>query len=196
MELPDKKYNIIYADPPWNYNDKRNKPGKNNPSGAGGCAKHYNTMTMDELKSLSVNKISADDCYLFMWVTSPFMKEGIELIEHWNFKYITIPFVWIKNKQDSDEIRGDGIGNYTPNNAEYVLLGRKGKYWRNSTKVKQVLVHPKLSHSEKPNEIRERIVELCGDVLRIELFSRQRYDGWDAWGDELSETIQNHIIEG
>lgn len=187
-----KKYKIIYADPPWDYNDKRINAGKNNPHGAGGCAKHYSTMSYKQLTSLPINEITDDDCMLFMWATSPMMKDAIFLIENWGFKYITIPFVWIKKGKDGT-FRKDGIGNYTLNNAEFVLLGRKGKYWRDSTKVKQIIFSLKTGHSVKPNEVRTRIVELCGNLPRIELFARNRVDGWDSYGNQLSDTIQRFI---
>lgn len=187
--MSDKKYNIILADPPWKYRDKRDNAGKNNPTGAGGATKHYNCMDIEDIKSLDVKNICEDNCYLFLWVTSPFMKKGLEVLESWGFTFITIPFVWIKMRNDMSEPRKDGIGNYTLNNAEYILLGRKGKYWRNSTKVKQVLLHPKLKHSEKPEEIKNRILELCGDLPRIELFSRKKTNGWDVWGNEINSDI-------
>ncbi len=193
MELPNNKYKIILADPPWSYNDKRNCAGKNNPHGAGGALKHYNCMKIEDIKSLEINKISDDNCMLFLWVTSPFMEQGIEVIKSWGFKFITIPFVWVKMKNDMSEPRKDGIGNYTLNNAEYVLLGRKGKYWRNSTKVKQILQYPKLKHSVKPFEINERIVELMGDLPRIELFARDKKDrkGCDTHSLRLQKELQD-----
>lgn len=126
--FPNKKYSIIYADPPWDYQDKRNKFGKNNPTGAGGASKHYITIPIEQLKRMPVKDISENNCMLFMWTTSPFIREALELIEAWGFKYKTISFVWIKMKNDMSEPRKDGIGNYTPNNAEYVLLGRRGNY--------------------------------------------------------------------
>ena len=185
-----KKYQIIYADPPWDYQDKRNKPCKNNPTGAGGASKHYSTIPIQELKALPVKDISAENCMLFMWATAPFMKEAIELIESWGFKYRTMPFVWIKMKNDMSDFRLDGIGSYTLNNAEFILLGRKGKYWRDSTKVKQIIFTPKLAHSEKPKQVRNRITELMGDLPRIELFARQKTEGWDVWGNEVKSDIE------
>ena len=185
-----KKYQIIYADPPWDYADKRNTPTKNNPSGAGGASKHYSTIPIAELKKIPVKEISDDNCILFMWATAPFMKEAIELIEAWGFRYRTMPFVWLKMRNDGTDFRRDGIGSYTLNNAEFVLLGRKGKYWRNSAKVKQICTTSKLAHSEKPVEIRNRIVELMGDLPRIELFARQKTEGWDAWGNEVESDIK------
>ena len=185
-----KKYQIIYADPPWDYQDKRNKPTKNNPHGAGGASKHYTTMPLEDMKWLPIPSFTDKNCMCLMWATGPFMKEAIELMEFWGFKFRTIPFVWIKTTKDGREPRGDGIGSYTPNNAEYILLGRKGNYWRNSTKVKQVILSPKTEHSKKPEEARKRIEELFGNVSRIELFARQKTEGWDVWGNEVESDIK------
>ena len=184
-----KKYNIIYADPPWQYGDKRNTPCKNNPSGAGGASKHYKTMPIDELKKLPIADLADENCMICMWATAPFMKEAIELIESWGFKFRTFLFVWVKMTNDMKRVREDGIGLYTLNNAEFVLLGRKGKYWRESTKEKQILLAPKTIHSKKPDEIASRIVRLFGDKPRIELFARDRKEGWDVWGNEVESDI-------
>lgn len=146
------------------------------------------TVPIQQLKEIPIKDIADTDCMLFMWTTAPFMKEAIELIEAWGFKYRTMPFVWIKMKNDMTTFRLDGIGSYTLNNAEFVLLGRKGKYWRNSTKVKQIIAVPKLRHSEKPAVVRDSIVKLMGDLPRIELFARQKTEGWDVWGNEVKST--------
>lgn len=186
-----KKYKVILADPPWEYDDKRNNAGKNNPTGAGGAIKHYPLMKIDDICNLKIQKIADDDCMLFLWVTSPMMEKAFKVVNAWGFKYCTIVFVWIKMKNDFSDYRKDGIGNYTLSNAEYVLLARKGKYWRNSTKVKQIIFSPKPQiHSRKPSEVRKRIEELCGNVPRIELFARDRIDGWDVWGNEAPNFTQ------
>ena len=181
----DKKYNIVYADPPWQYGDKRTGKGKNNPNGAGGAEKHYKTMRTEDICNLPIKDVADDNCMLFMWTTSPMMFEAEQVIKAWGFDYKTFGFVWVKMTNDMSKVRGDGIGNYTIQNAEYCLIGLKGKYWRNKTGVKQILLAPKQEHSKKPNEARERILELCGDLPRIELFARQHADGWDCWGNEV-----------
>lgn len=183
----DKKYNIIYADPPWCYSDKRKTGGKNNPHGAGGAEKHYNTMPTQEICDLPVKELADENCMLVMWTTAPMIFEAKKVIEAWGFNYKTFGFVWVKMTNDMKKVRGDGIGNYTIQNAEYCLIASKGKYWRNKTGVKQILLAPKQEHSKKPNETRERIVELFGDVPRIELFARQNVEGWDCWGNETSK---------
>jgi site-specific DNA-methyltransferase (adenine-specific) len=185
-----KKYSVIYADPAWSYNDKRTGAGKNNPNGAGGALKHYSTMSTDEICKLPIQEISADSCMLFMWATSPLLPDAFKVMDAWGFKYKTVGFVWAKTTNDQMKIRGDGIGNYTIQNAEFCLIGLKGKYWRNKTGVKQFILSPKAKHSEKPNETRNRILELCGDLPRVELFARQNFEGWDAWGNEVSNSIE------
>ncbi len=174
--LPNKRYQIIYADPPWKYNDA---------VGHGAASKHYSVLSLEEIKALDVVSIADKNCYLFCWCTGPKMSWGIDVIKAWGFKYLTIPFVWIKMTNDMKRVREDGIGRYTLNNAEYVLLGRRGEYRRKSTKIKQVIMAPKVQHSRKPSEVRTRIVELIGDYPRIELFAREKVKGWDYWGNEI-----------
>ena len=173
-----KKYNIIYADPPWDYGNTKNLNGQF----WGIAERHYPVMKFDDIKNLSVNKLSDDDCYLFLWVTSPFLEKSFEIIKSWGFKYCTVGFVWLKTTNDGKRVRGDGLGKYTISNAEYCLIGRKGKYIRNSKSVKQIILHPKQKHSQKPDEIRDRIVELCGNIPRIELFATKKVEGWDSTG--------------
>ena len=185
IAFPNKKYNIIYADPPYSYRDKRNTPTKNNPNGAGGAIKHYKTMKIDEICDLNIEKISDKNCMLFLWATSPLLPEAFKVMNSWDFTYKTCGFVWIKTTNDMKRIREDGIGNYTTQNAEFCLIGLKGKYWRKSTKLKQVVLSPKTKHSQKPKQVRDKIVELLGDLPRIELFAREKAEGWDVWGNEI-----------
>jgi len=180
-----KKYQIIYADPPWDYGNTKNLNGQF----WGIADRHYPVMKLKDIKKLPVKKISNRNCYLFMWVTSPFLEKGFEVIKAWGFKFCTVGFVWIKMKNDMSEVRKDGLGKYTISNAEYCLIARNGKYRRKRRDVQQIICAPKLKHSQKPDEIRERIVELMGDLPRIELFARQKFDGWDVWGNEVETDI-------
>ena len=184
IPFPNKKYQIIYADPPWDYGNTKNLKGEF----WGMADRHYPVMKFSDIVSLPIPSISDDNCYLFLWTTSPFLEKSFELVSAWGFKYATVGFVWIKMKNDMTEVRKDGLGKYTISNAEYCLIGRKGKYIRESKSVQQVIQTPKLGHSKKPNEIRDRIVALCGDIPRIELFARQESIGWDAWGNEVANT--------
>ena len=174
----DKKYNIIYADPPWQFKTYSDK-------GKGRSAeRHYPTMTKAEIQRLPIERLCAKDCVLFLWVTMPCLIEGIELIEKWGFKYKTCAFTWVKkNKKSEGWFFGNGY--WTRSNAELCLLATKGKPKRVSASVRQICDSRVGRHSEKPSELRERIVQLLGDLPRIELFARQHAEGWDCWGNEV-----------
>ena len=175
----DKKYDVIYADPPWSYKVWSDK-------GKGRSAEsHYPTMQKEDIQRLPIKDISAKNSVLFLWVTAPCLIEGIELISAWGFTYKTVAFTWVKQNKRSDGIF-TGMGYYTRANAEYCLLATKGKVLeRKSHSVSSVVISHIERHSKKPNEVRERIVELFGDIPRIELFAREQADGWDCWGNEL-----------
>lgn len=176
----NKKYKIIYADPAWKYGCwYQSEKVKRN------AADHYKVTPTNEMKQFPVDKISEKDSVLIMWVTYPCLKEGIELMEAWGFTYKTVAFTWVKKNKKSDTWFL-GLGNYTRANAEICLLGTKGKGLpRMSRSVRQILDNRIEEHSKKPNEARNRIVELFGDLPRIELFARQTYEGWDCWGNEV-----------
>ena len=196
MNFPDKKYNIIYADPPFSYHLERSKNIENfergdfleGTQGTRGSAKnHYGTMTLEDICNLPVQQIADKNCYLFLWASSPTLKEALQIIDRWGFNYKTIAFVWSKTNREM------GLGHYTRPNHEFVLLGRKGALERKSNKVKQWIKTPATSHSKKPNEVRNRIIQLVGDLPRIELFSRTKVYGWDVWGND--EKLQNQPLE-
>ena len=190
MNFPtDKSYNIIYADPPYSYRDKRDK----HPRLCGGASVHYNTMNLEDIKNLPVNKITDKNCMLFLWTTFPNLQEGLDVVKAWGFDYRTLGFSWIKlNKKNGKPFFG--IGYYTKSNCECCLIGVKGKPIVASNFVSSVVMSPREQHSKKPNIVREKIVELCGDVPRIELFARERYDKWDCWGDDQSLNIEDTTI--
>ena len=179
-KINDKKYNIIYADPPWMYHDR-------NPRGAfgKGAAGHYNLMPLEDIKNLLIKDITADNCALFLWTTFPQLAEGLEVIKAWGFIYKTIGFNWVKTNIHNDK-PFFGIGYYTKSNSEVCLLAIKGKMKPISNKVSSILISPRRKHSQKPDEVRDKIVELFGDIPRIELFAREKVDGWDAWGNEIN----------
>ncbi len=188
-----KKYNIILADPPWQY------PKSGGVTSARGLAKqHYATMTMPEIEALPIGEIAADNCYLFLWVTAPRMPEGLSLLSAWGFSFFTIAFTWIKTNRKSTDTLFWGMGNSTRANPEYVLLGRQGKLERQAANVHSVIMSPIQEHSQKPAEARERIEQLYGDIPRIELFARQPepnlfndpLEGWDIWGNEVDSDIE------
>lgn len=174
----DKKYKVIYADPPWTFKTWSNK-GKEKKS----AENHYACMNKKDIQNLPIGNIADDDSILFLWVTFPCLEEGLELIKAWGFKYKTCGFTWVKRNKKSDGWFW-GLGYWTRANTELCLIATKGKPKRLSKSVHQVIDARIEEHSKKPNETRERIVKLCGDVPRIELFARQHVDGWDCWGNE------------
>lgn len=192
MTKPSKKYNIIYADPAWSYNKK---------IGQGIADDVYNTMNIDDIKSLPINEISADDCFLFLWVVFPMLQEGLDTIKAWGFNYKTLGFSWIKtNKRQNlnqlsflpiDKIDTFfGIGHYTKSNCELCLIGKKGNPKIIDNTISSVVISNLREHSRKPDEIRDKIVQLCGDLPRVELFARTKTEGWDVWGNEVEKDLE------
>lgn len=180
----NKKYNIIYADPPWSYERSAKKGNKKFT----GCAEqHYNTMSLQEIKNLPIKDIQDDPCLLFLWGTFPLINDALEVIKAWGFKYKTVAFTWIKTYQNGKFCLS--LGNYTRGNAEICLLARIGKEKIDIKRrdISQLIVSQRGKHSKKPNDAREKILQLLGDLPRIELFSRNRTKGWDVWGNEIDK---------
>ena len=181
--MTSKKYNIIYADPPWQY--ARSKV-------QGAAEKHYRTMSVDDICQLPIAEICCKDCILFMWATFPQLREALQVIKAWGFDYKSVAFVWLKqNKSGIGWFYG--LGFWTRGNAEICLLATKGQPKRKSAKVHQFIISPLRGHSQKPDEARDKIVELVGDIPRVELFAREKADGWDTWGNEVECDI---VLEG
>ncbi|HAQ0304445.1 TPA: DNA methyltransferase [Enterococcus faecium] len=168
-------YNIIYADPPWRYDCK-------NVQGA--AENHYSTMSIDELCALPVERLASKDCLLFLWATFPMLPEALRLIKAWGFSFKTVAFVWLKQNRKS-LTWFYGLGRWTRGNAEICLLATHGKPKRRSASVHQFIISPIEQHSKKPDVTREKIVELAGDLPRVELFARQKTPGWGVWGNEV-----------
>ena len=176
------KFAIIYADPPWSYRVWNRK-------GAGRTAEsHYRTMSIDEICALPVADIAANNSALFIWATFPNLPDAFEVIKAWGFTYKTVAFTWVKTCRKSSGYFVS-LGHWTRANAEVCLLATKGHPRRISINVRQLIVSPVRQHSQKPDEARERIVELLGDLPRIELFAREKTGGWAVWGDEVDSDI-------
>ena len=168
-----KKYNIIYADPPWKYSTTN-------------ATKKYPCVPIEDIQQFPIQQITEENCALFLWATYPILSECIETLKKWGFRYVTVAFTWVKtNKRNGQPFMG--MGNWTRANTEVCLLGLKGKLTRKSNKVRQVVLSPLREHSRKPDEIRDNIVELLGDLPRIELFARETISGWDCWGNETKK---------
>lgn len=146
-------------------------------------------MSVKDICGLKVEEIAAKDCVLFLWATFPKLPEALRVIKAWGFQYKTVAFVWLKQNK-SGKGWFFGLGFWTRGNAEICLLATKGKPHRNSNRVHQFLISPIRGHSQKPKEAREKIVELMGDLPRVELFAREKAEGWDAWGNEVESDVE------
>lgn len=174
---PTKKYSIIYADPPWNFKFHKRKSLSNQ-------AKHnlYPTMNGKDICNLPIHDISNDNCVLFLWVMNSELPLALNVINSWGFTYKTVAFTWVKTTKNTYHFGG---GNWTRSNPELCLLATKGKISRKSASVRELVVSLLRKHSQKPDEVRDMIIKLVGDLPRIELFARERFEGWDAWGNEI-----------
>ena len=183
IPFPKKKYNIIYADPAWSYSssiyqDANRKFNKN-------INDYYKTMSINDIKNLPVKEIADEDCILFLWTTDSHLPEALEVIKNWNFKFKTIGFTWVKKYKSGSYCYN--FGAYTLKSTEICLIALKGKLknLKKTDNVKGLVFAERTHHSKKPDCIRDKIVELCGDLPRIELFAREKVEGWDSWGNEV-----------
>ena len=187
--FPDKKYQIIYADPPWQFTGLGSKGirsakmrvDKPNLHRTIRVEEKYPTMPKDELMTLPVEIIAADSSVLFLWTTDAHLPTAIEVMRSWGFEYATIAFVWNKKERSGKQVCYYGY--WTMKGTEICLLGRRGKVRPVRHNIRQLVEAERFGHSVKPAEVRNRIVELMGDLPRIELFARQGTEGWDTWGN-------------
>ena len=182
MKTIKKKYKIIYADCPWKYNDRLDLQGE-------GAILHYPTMSVEELCKLPITEISDTDCILFFWTTMPMLEVAFKVINAWGFKYKTCGFCWVKTNPKAGTIF-KGIGRWVMGNSELCLLCTKGKPKRIDCNVANLTISHLQEHSKKPDIIRDKIIQLVGDIPRIELFARQKTEGWDVWGNEVKSDIE------
>lgn len=183
-DLPEKRYKMIMADPPWNYKDKVRASTK----GGGGASSHYETLTLAALAEFPMGDLAEDDSVLLLWATFPMYWEAIWAMGQWGFRYKTACWVWAKTTKDGEKM-AMGMGHYSRANPEVCLLGVRGKglpVQRHD--IINLQFHPRLKHSEKPTLFYDLSVELFGNVSRIDLFARKRVgSGWSSWGKELED---------
>jgi len=185
-----KKYQIIYADPPWEYKASRSIAETSCLSGEN--YKHYNYMSIEDLCSLPIWKITDNNCLLFLWITGPKLNIAFNVGISWGFEYATIAFVWDKQRLNP--------GYYTMSQVELCLVFRKGNIPtpRGKRNIRQLLSEERRGHSKKPDTIRKKIVEMFPTQNKIELFARkpenvlfedESWKGWDVWGNEVESDI-------
>lgn len=184
MEFPNKKYQIIYADPPWDFGGGGVYQDNNRPLRK--TKDQYPLMKIKDLLNLPVEQIAADDALLFMWTTDQHIPDALKLIDAWGFKYCTVAFYWVKKTNKGNTCFN--VGCWTMKSVEQVFLGLRGKamHLKKTRNIKQLVEAERTIHSKKPKEVMDRIVELVGDLPRVELFARQQIEGWDSLGFDLN----------
>ena len=175
IQLPDKRYDIIYADPPW----MERGSGKT----CRGAQLHYPLMPTSDIIAMPVAAIAKDNCHLYLWVTNNFLPDGLEVMSAWGFDYKTC-ITWAKDKI--------GIGQYFRGQTEHILFGVKGaiaykidEYGRRQ-QATTLINAPRTEHSRKPFTARQMIEKVSdrAGFEKIELFAREIYAGWDSWGNQ------------
>lgn len=192
-DLPEKKYDIIYADPPWDYGGKMQFDKTSASAEKMDWSRNifissanfkYPTLKLKELKKIPLLEIANDDCLLFMWVTNPHLAQGIDLGLSWGFEYRTVAFVWDKMVHNP--------GKYTLSYCELCLVFKRGRIPspRGTRNEKQLLRAPRGDHSVKPSEVRDAIERMFPTQEKIELFARNRPEKWDVWGLDVREVYE------
>ena len=176
-------FDLIYCDPPWDYDGRTFLNSKGNDTGA--ASDHYTTMRPDELIAMGegIRQISSPSSICFMWTTGPQLDVSIRVLEAWGFAYKTIAFVWEKCRTNP--------GYYTMGSTELVIVGVRGSIPkpRGSRKERQFLLKKRTRHSAKPREIRERIERMFPEQTKLELFTRRSHEGWWTWGNQSPDHI-------
>ena len=191
-----KKYKTIYADPPWQF---QNRTGKVAPEHK--RLSRYSTMTLDEIKSLPVSNVADDKSHLYLWVPNALLPDGLEVMKEWGFEYKT-NLIWEKVRKDGQP-DGRGVGFYFRNVTEILLFGIKGDKKRTLQPGRSqvnLLRTMKREHSRKPDEF-VNLIEACSSGPRLELFARGDREGWDMWGNQADDsyepnwnTYANHTV--
>lgn len=176
--LPEGQFPIIYADPPWKFRT-RSDLGR-------GRSPRYKVMTVEDIAALPIERLAAKDCWLFIWATNPNTPDVFRVIDGWGFTFSGVFQTWVKLNAYGEQMHF-GMGYGSRQNTERIYLARRGRPKRLCASIPELLFWPVQEHSRKPSVVRHRIVRFAGDVPRIELFARERPDGWTAWGDEVGK---------
>lgn len=174
------RYGAILCDPPWSFNSWSGKTGTSHRT----ANDHYRTAKVADLMRIPVADWAAPDCALFMWVVDSHIDQAIDLARAWGFGFKTKAFTWVKTTQSGTP--KIGMGYWTRKQTEICLLFIRGKPKRKSKGVRELITAPRREHSRKPDEIYSRVEALVGGPY-LEVFARQSWPGWDAWGDETGK---------
>ena len=197
-DLPRQHFGAVLCDPPWRFRTHNEKGRRKCPDWKpqkGASARHYETMSIDEIAALPVNEIASLHCALFLWATWPLLPDAIAVGQAWGFAYKTCAFDWMKaHAQQIDMFEDDieplmGCGYWTRSNSEPCLLFTRGAVKRRSAAVRMGIIEPRREHSRKPDCVHGRIERLVAGPY-IELFARQERPGWTSWGNETNKFMR------
>ena len=181
IPFPDKKYNIIYADPPWQVMAGSNQ-GRKVGDSSRSLPLQYSTLSLNEIIGLDVKSIKAENAVLFLWTINKYIEQSYQVARSWGFTPSTM-LVWDKTP------KGIGLGGTFTLANEYFLFCRSGTIKAKRRVKGNHWFFPRERHSKKPDFFRDLIVDTFGDLPRIELFARERIAGWDSWGNEVEPTL-------
>jgi len=182
--IQNKKYDVIYADPPWDYGKMKERKKEHR---GGNPQSHYQTMSIEDICSLPINEISKDDSCLFLWVTNPKIQLGFEVVKSWGFKYQTM-ITWVKIDNSGKPIN-NGMGFYFRGSTEHILFATKGKFKiPPNLRSPNIIMSRRDSHSKKPIET-YNLIEKVTNGDKLELFARNKRDNWDVFGNEVDGSI-------
>lgn len=189
-QIPRKQYGVIYADAPWHYKSYSIKGQQRSPS------RHYETMSLQDIKNMPVADLAAKNCHLMFWATQPHLKQAFEVLDAWGFPYSSVFKFWLKlNPRAADEafleLRNfhNGQGFTTRKNVELCLLARRGKPKRLVNNERDFIIAARRAHSQKPDGMYPAI-ERYSTGPYLELFGRQSRAGWDTYGNSVDVPIQ------
>jgi len=183
-----KRFSVLYADPPWDYNDRTFLNGKCNETGA--ASDHYQTMSPQDLMDMHVAKIADKNSILYMWTTGPQLQISMDVLQAWGFRYKTIAFVWEKVRCNP--------GHYTMSSVEICLVATRGSIPKPRGTRNERQFHQKLrtQHSAKPDHFRKCIERMHPKNTKLEMFARQASPGWYVWGMQAPQSISLPQIWG
>ena len=183
-----KRFDVLYADPPWDYHDRTFLDGKCNDTGA--ASDHYQTMSPQDLMDMHVQKISAKNCILYMWTTGPQLQISMDVLCSWGFRYKTIAFVWEKGRVNP--------GHYTMSSTELCLVATKGNIPkpRGTRNERQFFYEMRKQHSQKPDYFRDCITRMHPKQNKLEMFARNASPGWFVWGNQAPQSVSLPQIWG
>lgn len=188
-DLPLFGHDVILADPPWPFENYSAKGESRNPN------RHYETMSIDQIKALPVGHLAAGNCALFMWCVDPHLDSAIDVLRAWGFRYVTVAFTWVK-RTPRDTGWHIGTGYYTRANPEICVMATNGRPGTPADRgVRQLIIEPIREHSRKPDRVYGDIERMYPGRRYLELFARKTHPGWTSWGNQRTKFNHEENME-